>query len=141
MLCTKYIFPEKAAAAAKVIRTRRDAGDYRDLGDEALAERLTSVLHEVCADKHLSVRLRDAELRAAPSEQEMSALMLEWSRLTNHGITKVERLDGNIGYLALRYVDDPRAGGRAIAAAMKPGSTGRCPSCPASVTSTARSMC
>jgi C-terminal processing protease CtpA/Prc len=119
LLCDKYIFPEKAAAAAVAIRARRDAGGYEGLTDEALAERVTAHLYEVCADKHLRLRIRDEEMPPQLSEAEQLAVMLEWSRLANYGIAKVERLAGNIGYLDIRHVTEPRAGGPAITAAMQ----------------------
>jgi C-terminal processing protease CtpA/Prc len=119
VLCAKYIFPEKAMTAANAIRVRRDAGEYEGLNEETLAERLTGQLFDVCADKHLRVRVRDAELHAALTEAELEAFWREQSRLDNYGIAKVERLDGNVGYLDLRHIADPGVGGPAIAAAME----------------------
>src|SRR5688572_12324568 len=89
LLCDKYIFPEKAATAAAAIRTRRDAGEYRDLDDETLAARLTADLYEVCADKHLGVRLRPADLPDQLTEEQMHAAQLERSRRHNYGVAKV----------------------------------------------------
>jgi len=43
----------------------------------------------------------------------------EQQRLANYGIARVERLDGNVGYLDLRAVTGAGIGGRAIAAAME----------------------
>lgn len=119
LLRSHYLFPEKAVAAAKAIRDRRDAGDYQDLTEDALAERLSTLLYEVSADKHLKIRIRHAELREALTESDKPAVEAEWERLTDHGIAKVERLGGNIGYLDIRYATDPRFGGAAVAAAMQ----------------------
>jgi C-terminal processing protease CtpA/Prc len=119
LLCSNYVFADKATEAAQAVRARHEAGDYRDLTDEALAERLSAVLYEVCADKHLKVRLRHPELRAELTEAERRAVEEEWTLLTNNGIAKVERLDGNIGYLEIRYITDTAIGGTAIAAAME----------------------
>lgn len=119
LLCDKYIFPEKAAEAAAVIRAKRAAGAYADLGEAELGERLTADLAGVCADKHLRVRPREEDLREALTEEQMIAAYVKQLRRNNHGIARVERLDGNVGYLDLRQIPDASAGGRAIAAAME----------------------
>jgi C-terminal processing protease CtpA/Prc len=119
LLCTKYIFPEKAERAAAAIRVRLEAGEYDDLDDATLAERLTGQLFDLCGDKHLRLRVRDIELQTASTEAELEAAWREQLRLNNYGIAKVERLDGNIGYLDLRSVAEPAVGGRAIVAAME----------------------
>ncbi|MEE6260572.1 S41 family peptidase [Plantactinospora sonchi] len=119
VLCARYIFPEKAATAAETIRARRDAGEYRNLTEEALAARLTADLFETCADRHLRVRIRDDQLATVSTEAELAAAWREQARLANYGISRVERLDGNVGYLDLRMIADAAAGGRAIAAAME----------------------
>ena len=51
-----YVFPDRAEQAAAAIEARLAAGEYDDLDEAALAERLTSQLDEICADKHLRVR-------------------------------------------------------------------------------------
>ncbi|MET0492196.1 MAG: S41 family peptidase [Actinoplanes sp.] len=119
LFVARYIFPEKAAEAADLIRKRRAAGAYDGLDEAALAERLTAELAEVCADKHLRVRIREEELRSALTEDQLLAAYRESLRQNNYGIARVERLDGNIGYLDLRQIADAAVGGRAIAAAME----------------------
>lgn len=119
LLGARYIFPEKAEAATAAIRRRQQAGEYAGLTEEQLAERLTAELFEVCADKHLRVRVRDADLHTALTEDELTAAYREQLKHANYGIARVERLDGNIGHLDLRQVADPAVGGRAIAAAME----------------------
>lgn len=118
-ICASYLFPEMAAAAAAAIRARRDAGEYRDLDDKTLAERLTAHLFEACGDKHLTVNVLPEELRAHSTWAEIEATMLEWEPLDNYGIAKVERLDGNIGYVDIRYFTYASISGAAIAAAME----------------------
>jgi hypothetical protein len=51
-----YVFPDLAEQAAAAVETRLAAGEYDDLDEAALAERLTGHLNEICADKHLRVR-------------------------------------------------------------------------------------
>jgi C-terminal processing protease CtpA/Prc len=119
LLCGKYIFPDRAEEAAAGIRKRLAAGEYEGLDEAALGERLTAELFEVCRDKHLRVRVRDESLHAALTEAELEAVWREQQRLANYGIARVERLDGNVGYLDLRGVTGAGIGGRAIAAAME----------------------
>ena len=119
LLCANYIFPEKAATAADAIRRRRAAGEYDGLDEETLAARLTADLAEVCADKHLRVRTREAALHDARTRHELEAAYREGLRHANYGIARVERLDGNVGYLDLRQIAEASVGGRAIAAAME----------------------
>ncbi|WP_433200429.1 S41 family peptidase [Dactylosporangium sp. CS-047395] len=119
LLCGNYIFPDRAQAAAEGIRKRLAAGEYDGLDEEALGRRLTAELFEVCQDKHLRVRPRTEDAREALSKAEMEAVWAEQQRLTNYGIARVERLDGNVGLLELRFVASAGVGGRAIAAAME----------------------
>jgi C-terminal processing protease CtpA/Prc len=56
----------------------------------------------------------------APVDHELMRLkMRQAGRLDNFGIRRVERLDGNVGYLDLRRVPPPENAGPAIAAAME----------------------
>lgn len=118
LLCDRYIFPEKAQAAAEAIRARRDAGEYAGLTEAALATRLTAELFEVCSDKHLRVRVREADLHAALTPAELETAWLEQLRLNNYGIATVQRRAGNIGYVDLHQIADADVGAPAIAAAM-----------------------
>jgi C-terminal processing protease CtpA/Prc len=119
LLCEKYIFPEKAEQAADLVRAELAAGVFDDLDESALGVALTERFMAVCADKHLRVRPRKPGYEKAMSEEEFVEAWREQLRLANHGIARVERLDGNIGYLDLRLVASPDVGGTAIAAAME----------------------
>jgi hypothetical protein len=57
LLRANYVFPEQAAEAAAAVEARLAAGEYDNLDEIALTERLTEHLHQVCDDKHLRVRL------------------------------------------------------------------------------------
>jgi len=114
-----YVFPDKAKAAAELIQASDAAGEYADLTEAPLCARLTEQLYDVCRDRHLRVRQRAADLRhAGMTEEAALAAWRERLRVTNYGIARVERLDGNVGYIDLRSVADPATGGSAIAAAM-----------------------
>jgi hypothetical protein len=122
ILRSRYVFPDRAERAAAEIEGRLAAGEYDELGEPELAERLTSQLYAVCADKHLRVHAHPEPRRARPmpadrarARQDMRAM----GQLDNFGIHRVERLDGNVGYLDLRRVAMPEHAGASVAAAME----------------------
>jgi hypothetical protein len=132
LLRTTYVFPDRAEQAATAIEARLAAGEYDGLGEAELAERLTGQLDEVCADKHLRVRVMPP-LPPQPARREPAHPGSEpgpgpgrsgpgWRERghpLNYGIHRVERLAGNVGYLDLRGVAPPQEAGPAIAAAME----------------------
>jgi hypothetical protein len=122
ILRSRYVFPDRAAQAADDIEARLVAGEYDELGESELAERLTGQLYAVCADKHLRIHAHPERMRRHPrpadrdkARQEMRAV----GRLDNFGIHRVERLEGNVGYIDLRRVALPQNAGGTIAAAME----------------------
>jgi len=129
LLRANYVIPEVAERTAAAIEARLEAGEYDNLDEITLTELLTTHLQEVSADKHLRVRLGggppprpgpEGERPKEPEDREARRLaMRQMGRLDNFGIHRVERLDGNIGYLDLRRVPVPANAGPAIAAAME----------------------
>jgi hypothetical protein len=124
ILRSRYVFPDRAARAAAEIEARLAAGEYDDLGEPELADRLTSQLYAVCADKHLRVHAHLEPRRPRPmpmpadrarARQEMRSM----GQLDNFGIHRVERLEGNVGYVDLHRVAMPQNAGASIAAAME----------------------
>jgi Peptidase family S41/N-terminal domain of Peptidase_S41 in eukaryotic IRBP len=148
LLRENYVFPELAGQVAAAVETRLAAGEYDNLDEITLTDLLTSHLQEASGDKHLAVRLgggpppgrgpgpggapgRPAggpgegrrggdRQRDEPADHEARRLkMRQMGRMDNFGIRRVERLDGNIGYLDLRRIPMPENAGPAIAAAME----------------------
>jgi C-terminal processing protease CtpA/Prc len=119
ILRDNYIFPDKAEEAAVAIEARLLAGEYDDLDEETLGTAVTEQLFAICADKHLRLRIRSAEMLDAMTPEEELAAWNEGQRLSNYRIARAERLDGNVGYLDLRGVTSPDIGWQAIAAAME----------------------
>jgi len=126
LLRASYVFPDLAGQAAVAIEAKLAAGEYDGLDEEALAERLTSDLDEVCDDKHLRVRTMPPR-PARPKRGEPSGPGPAHPpggpgpgiRPRNYGIYRAERLDGNVGYLDVRGVPGPEEAGPVIAAAME----------------------
>ena len=143
LLRANYVFPELAEQAAVAVEARLEAGEYDDLDEITLTELLTTHLQEVCDDKHLRVRLGGGPMRHGPggpggpgpggpgprADGPDEGRPRDWDtkqvtrrkmgRMDNFGIRKVERLDGNVGYLDLRRVPLAANAGPAIAAAME----------------------
>ena len=143
LLRANYVFPEVAEQAATAVEARLAAGEYDDLDEATLTELVTSHLREVCEDKHLALRLGGGPGpgrrgpgpggpgpdgrgrhpwtdRDGPKDHESRRLaMRQMGRLDNFGIHRVERLDGNVGYLDVRRVPVPANAGPAISAAME----------------------
>jgi hypothetical protein len=142
-----------ARQVAAAVEARLAAGEYDNLDEITLTDLLTSHLQEASGDKHLAVRLgggpgpergpgggpgRPAggpgeDQRGGYPQRDESAdhevrrlKMRQMGRMDNFGIRRVERLDGNIGYLDLRRIPMPENAGPAIAAAMELVSTARC---------------
>jgi Peptidase family S41/N-terminal domain of Peptidase_S41 in eukaryotic IRBP len=129
LLRANYVFPEVAEQAAAAVEARLAAGEYDELDEITLTELLTRHLQEVTGDKHLGLRLgggpgpRPGPAPAEPGEpknhEARRLAMRQMGRLDNFGIRRVERLDGNVGYLDVHRVAVPANAGPAIAAAME----------------------
>jgi peptidase S41-like protein len=129
LLRANYVFPEVAEQAAGAVEARLAAGEYDNLDEITLTELLTRHLQEVTGDKHLGLRLgggpgpRPGPAPPEPEEpknhEARRLAMRQMGRLDNFGIRRVERLDGNVGYLDVHRVAVPANAGPAIAAAME----------------------
>ena len=139
LLRANYVFPEVAEQAATAVEARLAAGEYDNLDEITLTELLTRHLQEVTGDKHLRIWLGGGPPpgrgpggpgpgrgpgpgpdQTEPGNHEARRLaMRQRGRMDNFGIRRVERLDGNVGYLDLRRVAMAANAGPAVAAAME----------------------
>ena len=134
LLRANYVFPEAAEQAAVAVEARLAAGEYDNLDEITLTDLVTTHLQEITGDKHLRLRLGGGPPPTAgpgravparpdetgPKDHEARRLaMRRMGRLDNFGIRRVERLEGNVGYLDVRRVAIPANAGPAIAAAME----------------------
>src|SRR5262249_25144286 len=99
-----------------------DTTDAKVKTGQELAELLTKHLQEVSKDKHLRVSCSTDKLPRPPKGKgptpEMKQRMRQRTLQTNAGYRKVERLGGNVGYLALDGFMDAEASAAPAAAAM-----------------------
>lgn len=116
-----HVFPLRAAEVDRALRARLAAGEYDALSGPALCEAVTAHLQEVCPDRHLRLLWQDEPrtLTAAADDRAGREAFLALMRAENHGIHRTEQLDGNIGYLDVRWMTDAGEGAPAIGAAME----------------------
>ncbi|GIG70351.1 S41 family peptidase [Phytomonospora endophytica] len=118
---THYVHPETAAAMAALVRARRAEGAYTGLPGPEFCATVTADLRSVYDDRHLTVVWRD-EPRPEPEPGAEAAALDVWRerfRLEAEGVTRVERLPGNVGLIALAGFADPVAAGPVYEAAMR----------------------
>lgn len=119
----QYVFPDVAKAMGDDLRRRQKNGDYAQIKSGAeFAAALTKQLQEISKDKHLRVRFDPAKSNSAPSKgppsKEMIAEFRREVAKRNAGFRKVERLPGNVGYIAFDVFTEKDQIGRPMAAAM-----------------------
>ena len=102
-----YVFLDTAIAMERAIRARQRRGEYdRITSARAFADSLTSHLQAVSQDRHLRVRYSAEPLPMLSDhdgpDSAQRAQQRAFGRQVNFGFERVERLDGNVGYLELR---------------------------------------
>ncbi len=118
-----YVFPEIAKQMETAIRQRVRNKEYDQITSAALfAQTLTSHLHAVNPDKHLEVTysyqpvpLNDNKIE--PTSEQLER-MRRFAASVNYGFEKIDRLEGNIGYLRIDGFMSPDVGAETAIAAM-----------------------
>jgi hypothetical protein len=118
-----YVFPDVAKKMEASIRQKLKAGAYDKIANSAeLAEVLTGHLREVSKDKHLGLHFAPSAPPEMGSNGPIDPAIREKQRRelasVNFGFEKVERLEGNVGYLDLRGFIGAELGGETAIAAM-----------------------
>jgi C-terminal processing protease CtpA/Prc len=118
-----YVFPEIAKKMEADIRSRMKNKEYDALvSAREFAQKLTDDLQAVSRDKHIRVRFSKNTIPVRkdlekPTAEEL-AEEVNYMRRINFGFERIERLQGNIGYIDLRGFMNPNAGAETVAAAM-----------------------
>jgi C-terminal processing protease CtpA/Prc len=124
-----YIFLETAERMSQALRSSSEKKEYDKIASaKKLAETLTEQLQGISHDKHLRVVYSSKTLPAQEPEeeekldpakrQEMLAQAKARGAADKFGFEKVERHDGNVGYILLRGFHPAELGGEQAAAAM-----------------------
>ena len=98
-----YIFADVAEKMAEALRAHEAARAYEAITTpREFADTLTKHLQEVSRDKHLRIMYAPDGFpqRAAPTAADRARALAE-ERRRNFGFQRVERLDGNVGYIEL----------------------------------------
>ncbi len=118
-----YVFADTAKRMESDVKNRISSKEYDGITSaRAFAERLTADLQALSKDKHLRVRYSNAPIPVRKERTEPTAAEREqgqWmNKRINYGFERVERMNGNIGYIDLRNFNDHEAGAETVAAAM-----------------------
>ncbi|MDZ3832113.1 MAG: S41 family peptidase [Sphingopyxis sp.] len=119
LLETRYVDGALGARIAEELRSGR--AQWRTVADgPTLAIALTAWLRQQSGDGHLAVDYSAAEIPAQGGDAAFAAEEVEryYGAHINHGVQKIERLDGNIMLIDLRVFPPPALGGDVIAAMM-----------------------
>jgi retinol-binding protein 3 len=118
-----YVFPAKAKEMDKLAHDQYRKGAYKSITSAAaFAEKLSTDLFAVCKDKHFGIRYLPPQSRPALQQDSLAQKRNEEAELArlrreNFYFQRLERLDGNVGYLDFRqFVDASLAGATAVAA-------------------------
>lgn len=116
-----YIFEDVAEKMAGALRAHAKAGAYDAITSGAdFAAAVTNHLQAVSKDKHLRIVYNPAGIAGTqpPVTEEDRLRRVAAERRNNYGLHRVERLDGNVGYIELRGFSGSQDAGTAVAAAM-----------------------
>ncbi|MFC9818672.1 S41 family peptidase [Streptomyces erythrochromogenes] len=120
-----YVFPEKAVDIDAAVRRRLAAGEYDGLDERALCETVTAHIQEVCPDKHLRLLWVEEPQSLEPEDQDAGrAAFLALLQAENHGVRRVERLEGGVTLVDVRLISTADEGAAVIGAAMQLASRG-----------------
>lgn len=117
-----YVFPDVAKKIEADLRARQKNKEYDAItSSRDLAKKLTDDVQSVSHDKHMRVRFSFEPIpihsdNGEPTEQEKTQFAWTMKRI-NYAFSKVERMDGNIGYIELTNFFDPEGGADTVAAA------------------------
>ncbi|HET9533523.1 MAG TPA: S41 family peptidase, partial [Blastocatellia bacterium] len=118
-----YVFPETAKKMEAAIRERARKKEYDQITSaRQFVTTLTNHLQEVSRDKHLRVNYSHEPYprrgpQSAPSPEEREQFR-QFLATRNFGFERVERLNGNIGYLDLRGFNPAEFAAETAVAAM-----------------------
>lgn len=122
LLEQNYVFPDIATQIAACLHERQSSNAYAAMTSAAtFCEAVTAEMQRISRDKHLCIFPSAAGLPPHTDvwhDPTWQANYVQRMALSNHGVFKVERLGGNIGYIDLRSFLDPSFAAETAIAAM-----------------------
>jgi len=122
VLQTEYIYPDVASRMVEALQAHAQHGDYASISDgKALAARLTTDLRAISRDGHLGAEYHPEGAHTDPENWSIADLegMRTKAERDNFDFRKVERMDGNVGYIELLGFYDAYLAADAASAAMR----------------------
>lgn len=115
-----YVFPEVAAQLARLLADNATTGRY-DGADQPdrLSTVVTADLRSVNGDKHLRLKHHPDGIPDGPDEAGLTLLRQQEAARDMAGVSRVERLAGNVGYLDFPVFYPTELAGAAVCAAMQ----------------------
>ena len=118
-----YVFPDSVAKIEKTIRFYKKKGYYSKIKDsKTLADTLTNQLFGITHDKHLSVSFGIEDVipiqTSVEDEKDRAKTFQRFKIQKNFGFSKIDILDGNIGYLKIEAFFSVNDAGQTATAAM-----------------------
>ncbi len=108
LLFDNYIFPDVSKEMEKYIKSRLADNAYGNLTDpNEFAEMLTKDLQSISKDKHIWVSFNPEQIKKMKengdrNDDSVSPEFIEQLKMSNYGFRKVEKLNGNVGYIDFR---------------------------------------
>ncbi len=101
-----YVFPDTVVKIEKAIRLYKKKGYYSNITDsKTFADTLTNQLFALAHDKHLSVSFNDESPTPYQTpiahEEDKAKTFQRFKIQKNFGFSKIDILDGNVGYLKI----------------------------------------
>lgn len=119
---TKYILTDHAKKMADAVRAQIRAGAYDNLEPaSAFASAVIATARGVHHDKHMNFKVTPNPVPVETKEQKerrLAPIKANQARRANFGLAKVERLDGNVGYIDIEFFPSTRLAAPATDAAM-----------------------
>jgi hypothetical protein len=105
LLITKYVLSEKAIKYAEEFKKKSESGKYKSITNpKVFAKQITADLIQITGDKHMSFRVIEPSNIGEKSEGSLRH-PIRYHILginENKGFSKLEWMEGNIGYLDIR---------------------------------------
>lgn len=122
-LIANCVMEEEARAMAEHLKEQLGSGAYDGIDDlHTFVRRLDADARSVHDDPHFGIRVLEEPVTDDTAAEESEALhrqmYVEHMRFTNFGFDRVERLEGNIGYLKVSIFSYEHLGGHTAHAAM-----------------------